>query len=359
MLTGTTLLQLAGTSNLVTPFIEAEISQNYMRGNVTGISLGTNDRANGSFVFGGRLMIHTTNSSGGSRAWNIHDTVDITSGFTTMSFSSLGFMYKNGVTLENYFTSGGVSDAGGLLGKVASVDGLNWGATSTLLANIGLYSDLSVVSPTQIYGADVNGRIASFVDNGGWGVTIIDRFPVIEQLGAFKLKGRDFVSISRAVDGVKTVEANETDGTAFFRKRELFSRVSDSDNVVATFINGVSKLYGYIYTKDNYIENVGGVTIAQGSVRSYLTETEDGVDWSSPRLLDERDPSSVDLGVITHTQFGEGLTNNTHTLFAIEAGATQLSTITYGSSQLDVSNDIISYTNNGNDRISLILGNKK
>lgn len=378
MLTGSSALKLEGTKQITTPKIKAVLKGNLFAeysNSITGVCQQGIGTYRAAVVFKDNLWVSIAPDTYVFTA----DGVSFIGKHVNLSPES--FMVS-GSTLVAYFSGSQLSAFRNYSSQGVSF--LLSGKGETLVSGLD-YRWITPVGDSQVYGF-VNAGNTTFAGTGqrerfdlyslrhngsAWGATLL--LKRMEYVGATTgvtqtVMGYASRISADTVDRVvmkssskvatDTLKVIDTDGLNVYREEDLFPITGSGLERIITPL-GMAKSRGTYYLayklQDDYFDTTTGVSISKTSIsNTRVMASKDMLNWSN----------SVETKV-PHQEAvlfaGESLTTPTeYTVLGVSRGSnTEDIHVSKGVSELDLSENIISYNNSNNERITLTLGNYK
>ena len=399
MLSGSSAIHFEGTKKITTPKIEATLRSNSILRDETRTLFATPHsydaiEFNNEYTSVGSLAFLLPFSN--TRTVASRDKAGVSTASTTIGRLGPAKFHDSGETLLLFMT--GLSNKG--VNVIHSNDGQAWGATDQVVTGTTVY-DLQPTSPTRFYALEAGGVspgseiremvIKSYRKIGGaWGATQLSHRRLFSSVDHQIFLNETIGNIPKLIGGnsdeedVLLVQAFpepegreiapsngiyqlRTDGLNTFEQGELIplSRNVGTSNTSLIRSSNIAKgrslfYFAFIETRTLAIRT-GLLGSKELSLESFVMKSADLRNWSIATKVPV--PEDPDLD-----------TDNETGLRAILAGVTQATrddmeitfggqwdkkTIHTGISSLDISDDIMSYQNQNNQRVSLTLGNFK
>lgn len=258
--------------------------------------------------------------------------------------------------------------------RIASGGGTIWGGTQIVVNNFS--ERIKALAPTgstrcyfigttsTTYQAQIH--IANY--NGGWGNTLLyegyfeqAKKSYHNQMGAKSMDNEDIIIFEAGIgirvlrtDGINVLGVNDLTNTDSGEKSpsESYNPLSNTSHM-SNLNKGSTYYYFAIKYKQDNIINEGGATYTSSTrIQTLLLKSNDMLNWSIPVYLGITEhlvlAYSYDIPmVIAGTTAGDEVALFGDYYFRLSKG----------SSTVDVSNNIINYQNQNNERISLTLKN--
>lgn len=261
-------------------------------------------------------------------------------------------------------------------------DGITFGGSQGILQNLWGYTEISVVGESQIYGTKqyetlYNSQLDSYAarlpvysisKTGTWGETLLCNSEyVIAKRYEFGRKrtiiAKRFGNVDRIllVGGKRNfgdgLHVTETDGTNVFIDKDIIdARVSNSVLITLGGLVGISNIY-YLWLGIDIAKSINvNAPLTYFRYGNYLLFSEDFINWTVPISIG----GDVFGGNLDNLNSGIISGGSLPFLFSIlQNGMSANSRLDFnkGASVLDISDDIIDYSNQNNERVSITLGN--
>lgn len=372
MLNGSSALNFEGSRQITKPTIELKIRENSLgvSAALMGATPGTegplsrNRGVNfkGQYVFNfGAFFRFNENFTGRTR--------------TVFSVSTGGDFLNLGNTLI-YFYMDNTS-----LRSMNTTDGINWG-NSQIGISLGnfLNLNLNVVGETELYttvgtSGSGNFKIVKIINSGSWGVTDIgnkafhsnNASATNYKLSARRVDNLDYFlfttgksTLNAQVNKVDDIHLAKTDGINLYESGLLLEGdESKGPNSISYVSQGVSRFYFtyHQHSESTTETDITGITNTNWHLQeSYMFSSPNMQDWTAPLYLGQSARSATNDNVVEVNTVIAGLSDN---IEVVLNGESQNFISLKGSTEIDISENLVSYSNTNNQRVTLTLGNYK
>lgn len=278
-----------------------------------------------------------------------------------------------GETLEFYY----INNRKEVHRRVSST-GLTWSGGETLYSTVNFIQDVAVAGSTRLYIAESTGAsvlstydIRRLKDVGGWGVTTLlsaainSLMATSHALNVVEIDNEDVLLYINNVgsSGSARGELNllRTDGfNNVFERRNLASiypmpnsPTEDANMYMSNLVKGAT-LYHVVIGADQQVPSGGIVGKATTlGFNQFVMSSKDMLHWSTQKYL----PGVSQTNVSRRQCITAGVTHGFELLLHADNTGENYHWIMKSGNEIDVSDSIVSYNNNNNERISLTLQN--
>jgi hypothetical protein len=390
MLQGSSNLERTVSSNVVTPVIRATLFENIRAFNVNYPLLGTTtifgvNQFIDSVFFKGLVFLYGSSALDNNTIFACNVTLVSTSTILLGGANRLGKFYVEGSTLHLFYVNGDRN-----VYRISTGDGSAWSG-ATLLSSVAsgssfVYLDVQPVALDEYYVLRGTTRVIStypwlrghvYYHNVASGVSrlVYSKALYLNE----KMDERSHSLVGGRVDGKDTLIVhgqkaaysiyldfdNEslrsftTDTINVFQEKEYFETGKYHGYNMSALARGASFYYLTIKPFNNYYTLENGITTYRSDPLGPLLIRSVDLNELSVPMLSPFSLRLTDGGISSVNTFpvgmGGGITLG-YEFMQLYPGLTP-SVITNGMSPLDISNDILSYRNDNNKRITLELGN--
>lgn len=377
MFSGLSAIHYEGQKQTVTPVIKATLRENFKGITLPFIRSDINSsRAQGIYFNNHYIIFHLDNLTS-VKALTTFDRTS--SGFTQIAQTLLsvpagaqdcegGKFIECGSTLIFYTFGNSVNVLfPHNISRVISGDGVNWGASNFVFYGTSAIADITPISENKLYYMEDADIVAGTYtrkyvlrklefDGVSWGASTVSAgIHYNPRIDGVSYAGVDVLCVnsagsSRAVITAGSLVRKEV-SVITTQDGDVFSEdnILSSENVLVRQRNlsiGASYYYLNLDTRVISYKLAGGVTtMYTDGGGQYVLRSVDPRSWSIP----------VFHGITAYPLVTGGNTLPTYSLF----GASVMMDINLGATSIDISDNIINYQNQNNERISLTLGNYK